>query len=251
MQGEEGKENQLLAELHKLRKENARLKKTEVKLKQTQKALRQSEESVRILLNAQQQTAMLVDNRGIIRAINDFGARRLGKSPHDLEGLKAKDLSPRGHASLASIKAREAIKTGAPVTFEQNIGEKVLETIIHPISDSSGTATQIASFTKDITKNKAAEKEKLRRERLKAAIETAGAAIHEISQPLQIIVSLTELTLLRLESGNLTSEDLKKILKCSEKIAKITKKLERISKFHTKEYMPGTNILDLEKSTKT
>lgn len=250
MQGGEGIEKQLITEADKLQQENARLKKAEARLKQTQKALRQSEERVRILLNAQQQTAMLVDNRGVIKAINDVGAQRMGKSPHELVGLNAKDINPRGHASLASIKAREAIKTGVPVTFEQKIGGKILKTIIRPITDSSGTVTQIASFTKDITENKAMEKEKLHRERLQAAIETAGAAIHEINQPLQIIVTRTELTLMRLESGNLTSEDLKEILKCSEKIAKITKKLERISKFHTKEYMPGTQILDLEKSTR-
>jgi len=86
------------------------------------------------------------------------------------------------------------------------------------------------------------------KERLQAAIEVAGAAAHEINQPLTVIISFSEL--LKIEQDN---EKIKRyteeIIEASKKISKIVSQMQVIHKYVTKPYVGDINILDIEKSS--
>ena len=124
-------------------------------------------------------------------------------------------------------------------------------------SQKTVTITSIALKTKeyfvlceDITERVRAEEEKLKSERLQAAMETAGAASHEINQPLQIIMARAELALMKGPLIDNLGRELQDILENTERIALITKRLNRITEFRTTDYIGGTQVLDIERSSK-
>ncbi len=93
-----------------------------------------------------------------------------------------------------------------------------------------------------------AKNELFQRERLQSAIEVAGAAAHEINQPLTVIISFSEL--LKNEQDN---EKIKhyteEIIEASKNISKIVSQMQVIHKYVTKPYVGDINILDIEKSS--
>lgn len=103
----------------------------------------------------------------------------------------------------------------------------------------------------DITERMRAEEENLKSEKLQAAMETAGAASHEINQPLQVIMARAELALMTRHLTGSLRKDLQDMLENTVRIAQITKKLNRITEFKTTDYVGSTQILDIERSSKT
>jgi PAS domain S-box-containing protein len=77
----------------------------------------------------------------------------------------------------------------------------------------------------------------------------AGAAAHELNQPLTSIMGYTSLIRRQSdpEAPHLRALDV--IEEETERMAEIVKKIGRIIRFETKEYVGGANILDLDRST--
>ncbi len=107
----------------------------------------------------------------------------------------------------------------------------------------------VLSFLSDVTQRQQAEETRAMGDRLQAAIETAGAACHELSQPLQALWSQLELLLFKLEPENALRPGLEAALEQVGKLAAITQRLNRITHYRTKEYLDEARILDLEKSS--
>lgn len=83
-------------------------------------------------------------------------------------------------------------------------------------------------------------------ERQAGAVEVAGAAAHELSQPLTAIVGSAELLLRRAGPDDPARRSLDRIVAESERMAEIIKKISQIAKYRTKPYLGGTQIVDLE-----
>ena len=93
-----------------------------------------------------------------------------------------------------------------------------------------------------------------RKERLEAAIETVGAACHEMNNPLQSVISHLELIQMDIEKDSVDKENL------TEKLKGMSSSLERLSEtvnmllnlkvYETKPYVDGKSILDVDKSFK-
>ena len=106
----------------------------------------------------------------------------------------------------------------------------------------------IYCVAQDVTDLKEAERRRLEGERIKAAISTAGAACHQLNQPLQVIAAKIELMQLKPEQAGLEA-DLEDLLKEIERMAQITHRLQNITDYKTIEYIDDIRILDLEKSS--
>jgi PAS domain S-box-containing protein len=78
--------------------------------------------------------------------------------------------------------------------------------------------------------------------------ELAGAAAHELNQPLTSILGYVELIERRLTSDAPHARALGVIRSEAERMAEIVKKIGRITRYETKEYVGSTSILDLDKS---
>ena len=113
--------------------------------------------------------------------------------------------------------------------------------------DKNGEIVALEGFISDISGQKEAESDKLNKAKLEAAMQTAGAACHELNQPLQSLMLRLELCLLRTERGDPMAAELARMLSFAEIMAGITKRLSRITMFRTSRYLGNTRILDLGK----
>lgn len=83
-------------------------------------------------------------------------------------------------------------------------------------------------------------------ERQSAVVELAGAAAHELNQPLTSIMGSSELMVRKLPPDSPGFAAMKTILGEAERMAEIVRKLGQITKYETKPYLGKTNILDLD-----
>jgi PAS domain S-box-containing protein len=88
-------------------------------------------------------------------------------------------------------------------------------------------------------------------ERQAAVVELAGAAAHELSQPLTSILGSAELMARKIPSEAPLQALLSRILGECERMTEIVKNIGRITKYETKPYVGVTNILDLSASSKS
>jgi PAS domain S-box-containing protein len=127
---------------------------------------------------------------------------------------------------------------------------RIIEVHTAIINDQDGGHLASIVLHKDITDARLAAQEKLSKEKLKAAMETAGAVCHEMSQPLQVIQTTVEL--MRLNKQDMppkTADRLQAIFDHAEQLGQIVKKLTLITRFRTKHYIDDTQILDLDQSS--
>ena len=97
----------------------------------------------------------------------------------------------------------------------------------------------------------AAQDELRAREKQAAIAELAGAAAHELNQPLTSVMGYAQLLKRRLESDASAQGVAEIILNESERMAEIVRKIGKITKYETKTYVGGAKILDLDKASGT
>jgi uncharacterized protein YigA (DUF484 family) len=83
-------------------------------------------------------------------------------------------------------------------------------------------------------------------EKQQAVMEMAGAACHEINQPLTVILGLAEM----LQNDQLGPEDrrryLARLLEQAQRLGELTKKISAIRTYKTRDYVQGTRIIDID-----
>lgn len=104
-------------------------------------------------------------------------------------------------------------------------------------------------FLSDITDRLLAEEQERLNQKVEAAIQTAGAACHELNQPLQTVLMQAELIMLALDDSHPLHGRMSRIIEAANQMARVTQRLNRITSFHTKVYIGREMILDLERST--
>jgi two-component system, response regulator PdtaR len=95
------------------------------------------------------------------------------------------------------------------------------------------------------------ESERIYREKLQAVLETAGAICHELNQPMMAISGHTELLMGNLDPHDPVYEKLAKIKSQVERMSASTQKLMGITRYETRDYVPGERIVDIEQSSPT
>lgn len=97
----------------------------------------------------------------------------------------------------------------------------------------------------------AATRRQVEKESLKAVLETAGGVCHELNQPLQAIMGTVQLQLMDLDPAQPLHATLSDIDRHARRIGEITRKLMQITRYRTRPYLDGVQILDIEGSTET
>ena len=118
---------------------------------------RQSEVTVRALLDAPTDSAILLDSAGTILAINETGAQGLGKRITELVGNYIFDFLPPDVSESRRPMVMKASETGRPIRFEDERGGRFYDHNVYPVLDAQGKVTQVAIYTRDITDYKRAE----------------------------------------------------------------------------------------------
>ncbi|MFZ5584492.1 MAG: PAS domain-containing protein [Thermodesulfobacteriota bacterium] len=220
--------------------------------KQQEAKLRNSEQRYRWLVdNVREGIALIQDGRLVY--VNPGTERITGYSAAELSDMDFLErMPPEDREMVSAHHARRLRGEPVPEVYEARIFHKDGDLRWVEIS---GVAIELdgqpatLNFITDITQRKRAEEERVQRERLQAAIATAGAACHELNQPLQGVLSQLELLLLRSEAQPELAHQVGRILKEARQMAEITQRLNRITDFRTRQYLDQSQILDLGESS--
>jgi len=101
----------------------------------------------------------------------------------------------------------------------------------------------------DATERKKAESERLERERLAGVLEMAGAAAHELNQPLQVALGNAELLASRMSSEDPSFRYVAKLRDEIERMTEIGQKIANISRYEVKKYPGDIHIVDIDKAS--
>lgn len=93
-------------------------------------------------------------------------------------------------------------------------------------------------------------REKLKLSERQAMIaELAGAAAHELNQPLTTIVAYSDMLAKRIKGDPLEERAIKAIVRDAERMADIVKRIGRITKYETTTYVGSQKIFDLDRAS--
>jgi diguanylate cyclase (GGDEF)-like protein/PAS domain S-box-containing protein len=128
-------------------------------------AVQQSQQTIKALLNAPTDAALLVDVSGKIMAANETAARRLAShariafkgDPEKLHGMNVYELLPKDLAATRRQRNEEVVESGEPARFEDERNGAWFDNSIYPVLDVDGKTVALAIFTRDITELKRAQ----------------------------------------------------------------------------------------------
>ena len=154
------------------------------------------------------------------------GARRPGASGELPSGLRAKDGSPVPSLLSAAL----IMEDGQPV-------------------GSVGVYSDLRERLTMEAKLLATQEELRAREKQALIAELAGAAAHELNQPLTSILGYAELIRRRAPESNAISDAAGIIVREAERMANMVRKIGTITRYETKAYVGGAKILDLDRAS--
>lgn len=125
--------------------------------KETEEALRTSRATARGLLDATQESLLLLDKEGNIIAVNKTAARRHHRKPEELIGQNRFDILPQNLRESRKAHFNNVLQTGHPADFEDVRDGMVFHNIYYPVKDKADAIMGVAIFAQDITERKRAE----------------------------------------------------------------------------------------------
>jgi PAS domain S-box-containing protein len=130
--------------------------------KRMEEALLESRATARGLLDATQESLLLLDKEGTIIAVNQTAARRHQRTPEELVGKNRFDILPQNILESRKAHFEKVLQTGNPEDFEDVRDEMVFHHIYYPVQDKAGDVIGVAVFAQDITERKRMEEESTR-----------------------------------------------------------------------------------------
>ena len=124
-----------------------------------QRGLHQAEETARALLNATTDSAILIDTKGKILAINETAAKRLSQHNVDMMRKNLLDILPPALARQRKARIDQVFDTGDPLQFEDDYGGTFFLNFLYPVFDRQGKIQNLAYFSRDITAQRQIEQE--------------------------------------------------------------------------------------------
>ena len=146
------------------------------------------------------------------------------------------------------------LATGAPVTIEQSRccgeqAEQVFELSASPLFDHEGQVESVIKTIHDITERKKTEQNRLRRVKLEGVLEMAGAACHEVGQPLQSLMNLASMLQRQTDEDDPRREKVDRTMAEVHRLGEMVHRIMRITRYEPLEYTQGVTIVDIEKSS--
>jgi CheY-like chemotaxis protein len=177
-------------------------------------------------------------------------ARQMFSVSGDCRGRPCAEVVSQKHLPCDSCLARAAFSSDQIQTIEHcdSSNKRWFLLTATPVKDSEGRVIQALELILEITELKSAQEVLLEQERLKGVIEMAGAAAHELSQPMQVILGWGELLKRRLDKDAPDYRMMESICRQIEKLAELTTEIGKVTRYVKKEY-PGTSgIIDINQA---
>ena len=163
--------------------------KTEPERRRVRDALQESEDTTRVLLNATNDSVLLIDKIGTVLVLNEIAAKRFGKSVSEILGSCIYNLLPPDVTKSRKIHLDEVIRTGKSKYFEDERQGIVFANVLYPILDRKGKVVKLAIYARDITEHKQWE-DALRKERDRAQryLDIAGVVLLAIDSNQKVVL---------------------------------------------------------------
>ncbi len=137
-------------------------------------ARRSEADIVRVLLDAAPDQALLMRLDGTALVANAAMAKLFHMSPEQLAGERLYDYLPPEVVRKWAKAVRQAVESGQASRFEDSMFSPLeLEMRVHPVPGEDGAVDRVAVFCRDITEQKAAERERTR----------LGSALEQTTDP--------------------------------------------------------------------
>jgi len=120
-------------------------------------ALRETQGTMRALINASNESAILLDTQGTILAVNESAAAEWGRSPGEVMGRNTYAFLPSSVAQERRAQIEEVVRSGLPVRSEAKHRGRLLDVSVNPVYDLKGAVSRIAVFAQDVTERREAE----------------------------------------------------------------------------------------------
>jgi len=127
--------------------------------KEAEEALLESRATARGLLDATQESLLLLDKEGTIIAANRTAAGRHQKTPQELIGTNRFEILPQNLRESRKSHFNNVLQTGNSAEFEDERDGMVFHHIYYPVQDKTGAIIGVAIFGQDITERKHMEEE--------------------------------------------------------------------------------------------
>jgi PAS domain S-box-containing protein len=121
--------------------------------------MRESRATARGLLDATQESLLLLDKEGILIAVNQTAARRHQRTPQELIGTNRFDILPQNLRESRKAHFNNVLQSGNPADFEDSRDGMVFHHIYYPVQDKTGAIIGVAIFAQDITERRHLEDE--------------------------------------------------------------------------------------------
>ena len=199
-----------------------------------------------------------VNRRGYFRDVVAKGKVYAEVVPKNKESLEGRKMSSDVLETYVPLMADRRFLGAIEIYYDITDSKKQLDRLIWQSSAitlmfASGllvaVALLLAQERTSMRKRKQLEEERFQRERLEGVLEMAGAACHELNQPLQILLGYSHLLSESLPKESPLSEEIERIKKSVDRLGEITRKIMHITRYETKEYIEGSKIIDIDKAS--
>jgi PAS domain S-box-containing protein len=223
----------------------------EAELVQTRNFLRRViDSSVDAIISADMQGRVLVFNRA--------AERIYARATSDVIGTNVADLYPPGVAKDVMKMIRqgggrtEGLRTEVLDAKGDHVPVSLAAALLFegttPVG-SVGIFTDLREKVRMEQRLAQAQEQLLAQERQAIVAELAGAAAHELNQPLTSVMGYAELLKRRLDPAAPGYSAAEVIFNEAERMAEIVRKIGKITKYETKSYVGQARILDLDKAS--
>ena len=164
--------------------------------------------------------------RGVLRRLVNPRFGHWGQ----LEGYRVHVVSSQGERIPVSLSAAFILENGRPI-------------------GTVGIFTDLRERMLMEERLQAAQEELRSRERQAILAELAGAAAHELNQPLTSIIGYSELLCRQLPAQSSLTNAASIIISQAERMSEIVRRIGKITRYETMHYVGDATILDLGKSS--
>ena len=224
--------------------------------------LRQTKDFLERVIGSSVNAIVSIDAAGVVKLFNRAAERCLAYTAEQvIDKMRVSDLFPQDEAAavvallhgeesgasrIADHRAQvlSASSEAVPVTMSAALifdaGRRVGAVVIFTdLRDKLRMEARLA----------AAQEELESRERQAIIAELAGAAAHELNQPLTSVMGYAELLKRKLDHQTPAYAAAEVIMSEAERMAEIVRKIGKITRYETKSYVGAAKILDLDRAS--
>jgi signal transduction histidine kinase len=197
---------------------------------------------------------VVLSGTGVVLFVNPVGSSMLRRSPKTVLGYPFVGFIRDDERALLSRLLEDSFRGRNPGAVDFRMSDDEEQTVVSISASALGSEGMTLLTMRDVTEERAmgrrladARERLLESERKAAVMEVAGAAAHELNQPLTSVMTSTAMLRRMVDEGEESARRLLETLEQeAERMAAIIRRLGELTEFTTKSYVGKARIIDLD-----